>query len=312
MSGRSFKPETSRKGTPGKPGRHPVKDKRRAAKPARPPTNAQPGVRTPAKTAEFSPVDAERPARSRPQNSERSNPFSPESFTVEGLAAVAEYVRLRPSALVEVRAAARVKPEVEKLLLTNNVFLPVHERHGGGDDVSPVVARVALKAHPFDAFEKRILDRKSDLVLALDHITDPRNLGAIVRTAAFFGVREILVPERRQVLLTQAAVHTAQGGFALTDLICVVNLARYLRQLKDIGYWIIGTDMEGEPYREVAGIYEKSLLVMGAEETGLSRNVRELCDRIVAISAPHGGGLESLNVSVAAGIMLAEFAPKKR
>jgi 23S rRNA (guanosine2251-2'-O)-methyltransferase len=168
-----------------------------------------------------------------------------------------------------------------------------------------VFAKVVLSAVPAADWVGRIAKNPQSFILALDHVQDPRNLGAILRSAAFFGVRSILVPERRQVLLTQASVATAQGGFALCDLVCTVNLARTLRDLKDHGYWILGATMDGETIDRVAGQYEKTVLVLGAEDTGLSRGIEDTCDRKVAIRG--AGQLDSLNVSVAAGILLNAF-----
>ena len=95
--------------------------------------------------------------------------------------------------------------------------------------------------------------------------------------------------------------------FALCDLVTVVNLARTLEQLKEKGYWIVGTAMDGEPVERVtATSYDKVVLVLGNEESGLSQGIRKLCDRLASIPAP-GNTLESLNVSVAAGIFLYAF-----
>ena len=85
---------------------------------------------------------------------------------------------------------------------------------------------------------EKVFDQST--VLALDHVTDPRNLGAIVRTAAYYGIKYIILPKDRQVLLTPASVGTAQGGFALTNLVVVTNLARFLGVLKSKNYWVIG------------------------------------------------------------------------
>ncbi len=237
------------------------------------------------------------------------NPLTPQAFVVEGLAAVAEYVRFKPRALVEIRAKKDKRAEVEKLLKDHQVSVPLREIGPGEqkeEGAAPVFAKVNLKAMPLEAFEKRIEGRVKDLIVAVDHITDPRNLGAVVRSAAFFGVKEVIAPERRQVLFTQAAVNTAQGGFALCDLVTVVNLSRALSDLKDKGYWIIGTAMDGEPMTKVAGTYEKVVLVLGNEESGLSQGIRKQCDRLASIPAS-GATLESLNVSVAAGIFLYGF-----
>lgn len=258
--------------------------------------------------------------RPQPRMDKRS-PYTQQEYVVEGLSAVAEYLRFRPQALTQIACIDTSRREVEKLLAASGVDLPIrnlgkketgngeHFRSGSGhnEPLAPVQARVLIKALDAADLEARIDGRSRDIIVALDHITDPRNLGAIVRSAAYFGVREIIAPQRRQVLFTQASVATAQGGFALTDLVCVVNLARTLRSLKDAGYWIVGTAMDGEPLAQIKSVYDKVVLVFGAEDTGLSQNIRELCDRLAAI--PTGGGptLDSLNVSVAAGIFLHEF-----
>lgn len=263
----------------------------------------------PSKPGKKPPRQAEKTPH-RPRERESDSPFAERPFYVDGMAAVAEYVRFRPKALLDIRAAKSERASVEALLKQHGVVVPVVDRKPGepGDERdAPVAARVSLRALEPEAFFSRISGRTTDLILALDHVQDPRNLGAIVRSAAFFGVREVLAPERRQVLLTQASVATAQGGFAITDLVCVVNLARTLRELKDQGYWVIGTAMDGEPLTKLVGVYEKVVLVLGSEESGLSKGIRDHVDRLGAISSK-GPGLESLNVSVAAGIFLNALA----
>ncbi|MEZ4741983.1 MAG: TrmH family RNA methyltransferase [Bdellovibrionota bacterium] len=103
----------------------------------------------------------------------------------------------------------------------------------------------------------------------------------------------ILLPKDRQVKLTNASVATSQGGFSLVELFCVTNLVRSLKKLKEMDYWIIGADMGGEDYKDVAGFYDKTVLVLGSEGSGLSHIVRKSCDRIVAIGGREDG-LESL------------------
>jgi 23S rRNA (guanosine2251-2'-O)-methyltransferase len=240
-------------------------------------------------------------------------------FVVEGEAAVREYARHRPKAMVELLAtpaAMETARAVQREAQSRGTTVPVRERERDPADMcgkqSPLAARVKLVCLPQSDFEQRLESRERqaetrDLILALDHVQDPRNVGAVVRSAAFFGVREVLAPERRQALITGAAVSTAQGGFALLDLVAVVNLTRVLADLKERGYWIIGTAMDGEPLAKVAGEYQKVVLVLGGEESGLSRMARDACDRVVAI-AGREGGLDSLNVSVAAGIVLHAFA----
>lgn len=238
------------------------------------------------------------------------NSGSGDVFRVEGLAAVLEYLRHKPSAVRAVwcteSASREALPELQKFSVTPRKFVPSREDSQTGR-ASPVWAEVKLQALDPGEFAARIKERaelRQDLILALDHVVDPRNVGAIVRSAAFFGVREVLVPERRQALLANASVNTSQGGFALCDLAVVVNLGRVLEDLKEAGYWIIGADMAGDSIAEIkASDYGKVVLVMGSEESGMAAGIRAKCDRIVSIQG-RAGGLESLNVSVAAGILM--------
>ena len=148
-----------------------------------------------------------------------------------------------------------------------------------------------------------IVDSLSSLVLILDHITDTRNLGAIARTAAFLGVKHIIVPDKRQAPVNDTTFTTAQGAFAALDLIKVVNISRVLKTLQKEGYWVLGADMVGENIGVIKGIYDKVALVLGAEDKGISQQVRKQCDRMVKIDGADSS-IDSLNVSVAAGILM--------
>lgn len=245
------------------------------------------------------------------KESNRSNPLAPNTFVVEGKSSVLEYVRFRPDSVLEIFATPQATVDLSKELKTLNYAARVSDVEVLKDSLkvtSPVAAKISLKALELHAFEKRILSRKTDLVLVLDHLEDPRNLGAIVRSAGFFGVKEIIVPDRRQVFITQSAVATAQGGFSVVDLVVVPNIVRFTEKMKkDSGYWVIGADMEGEHFAKLSNEYEKVLLVMGSEGSGMSRMMREACDRVAMIPGKPGA-LESLNVSVAAGILLSAFS----
>ena len=195
-----------------------------------------------------------------------------------------------------------------EFVLDSKSAIAEFKRHKPGAIVSEGedVANVHLEPKDFVAFCEEAKERKSDLILALDHVTDPRNLGAIVRTAAFFGVREVIVPQDRQADLSQSAVATSMGGFALCDLVRVVNLNRAIEELKEIGYWVIGADVGGQKPAGLREKYEKLVLVLGAEEKGMSKTVRDKCDVLVGIDGK-GPSLQSLNVSVAAGILIAQL-----
>ena len=169
---------------------------------------------------------------------------------------------------------------------------------------APVWASIKVELLSEQDLASRIQHREDrDILVALDHITDPRNLGAIVRNAAFFGLREIIVPRNRQVLLTSSSIKTAQGGFSNTDLVVVTNLVRTLTHLKQKGYWIVGTAIEGVPLKEADLSFKKMVIVFGSEDNGLSLLVKKTCDVMVSISGAKNS-IQSLNVSVASGILM--------
>jgi 23S rRNA (guanosine2251-2'-O)-methyltransferase len=147
-------------------------------------------------------------------------------------------------------------------------------------------------------------DGSDTLVLVLDGITDPHNLGACLRSAAAAKVTAVIVPKDRAVGLTPVVRRASAGGADRVPLIAVTNLARTLRELKDAGVWITG--LAGDTETSVYGVDFKGpvALVLGSEGEGLRRLTRELCDFVAKIPMP--GTMESLNVSVATGVVLFE------
>lgn len=247
--------------------------------------------------------------RSNRPPASRTNELPGGVFLVEGSAAIKEYLRFRPQSVTQVFAKERQIPGLRKEFGEFDVkFTPVAEESSAEDRVlpgTPVWAHVKHIMLDSLQFEQYLDSKKNQplTILALDHISDPRNLGAIVRSAAFFGIKHVIVPERRQVLLTQSAVATAQGGFALCDLVVVVNLARTLEQLKQNNLWILGAAMDGETVDNLRGKFDRQVIVLGSEDKGISPNVLSKCDVKVAIKGA-SQSLDSLNVSVAAGILL--------
>lgn len=142
------------------------------------------------------------------------------------------------------------------------------------------------------------------LLLALDGIQDPRNLGACLRSAGAAGVQAVLLPKRNSAPLSPAALKTAAGVAEQLLIVAVVNLSRRLAWLKAQGAWIIGADGDAALRYFEADLTRDTVLVVGGEEKGLRRLTREHCDQVVSI--PMAPGVESLNVSVAAGILLFE------
>ena len=148
------------------------------------------------------------------------------------------------------------------------------------------------------------------LLVVLDGIEDPHNVGAIVRSADGAGAHGILRQARHAAALDGAAAKASAGAVAHVRVATVVNIARAIEELKDLGVWSVGFDAEAPDSYDVVDYTQPTALVLGAEGGGLRRLVRETCDRLVSI--PMRGSVESLNVSVAAGVALFEAARQRR
>ena len=148
------------------------------------------------------------------------------------------------------------------------------------------------------------------VVVALDGITDPRNLGAIVRSAAAFGARGVIIPARRSASMTAAAWKTSAGAAARLPIAMATNLNRALEQASKMGFTIVGLAGEGDtPVQGTPGIDGPLVIVVGSEDEGLARLVREHCDALISI--PIASAVESLNASVAAAIALYEVSQQR-
>lgn len=142
---------------------------------------------------------------------------------------------------------------------------------------------------------------EAPLLVILDGVTDPHNLGAIIRSAECAGAHGVIIPERRAVGLTPSAVKASAGAVEYLPVAKEVNLTRTIERLKKEGIWIYGAAMNGEDYRKV-NFSGAAAVVIGSEGEGMSRLVAESCDKIVSL--PMKGHIDSLNASVAAGILL--------
>ncbi|OBJ70596.1 23S rRNA (guanosine(2251)-2'-O)-methyltransferase RlmB [Mycobacterium sp. 1274756.6] len=165
-------------------------------------------------------------------------------------------------------------------------------------------------AHPDDLLEAADSDAQPALMVALDNISDPRNLGAIVRSVAAFGGHGVLIPQRRSAAVTAVAWRTSAGAAARLPVARAANLTRALVDWAGRGLQVIGLDAEGDTTVDELDGSGPLVLVVGSEGKGLSRLVREKCDQVVSI--PMAGATESLNASVAAGVVLAEIARQRR
>jgi len=174
------------------------------------------------------------------------------------------------------------------------------------------IAQVEIP-QPMDEYALQALVQRCarpPLLLVLDGVQDPRNLGACLRSADAAGVDAVIMPQRRAASLTAAAVKTASGAAASVPIAQVVNLARVLRWLKEQGVWVVGAAGNAPQSLWQADLAGPLALVLGGEGGGLRHLTRELCDQL--ISLPMAGVAESLNVSVATGVCLYEAQRQRR
>jgi 23S rRNA (guanosine2251-2'-O)-methyltransferase len=150
---------------------------------------------------------------------------------------------------------------------------------------------------------------KPRLLLILDGVTDPRNLGACLRSANGAGVQAVIFPQRHTAPVNDVVLKTAAGGAEALTLVAVTNLARCLERLKEAGIWLVGTDDAAETRWFQADLQGDVGIILGSEGEGMRRLTREACDWLVSI--PMAGAVSSLNVSVAAGILLYEVVRQR-
>jgi 23S rRNA (guanosine2251-2'-O)-methyltransferase len=169
-----------------------------------------------------------------------------------------------------------------------------------------VVQADPLPAIDLKAFLEDLADAPRIRLVVLDQASDPRNIGAVLRSAAAFGARAVIMQDRHAPDATAALAKAASGALESVPLVRVVNVARALRGLKEAGFWLIGLDGAADLPLAGAGPGGRVALVLGAEGGGLRRLTREACDALVRI--PIGPAVESLNLSTAAAIALYELA----
>jgi 23S rRNA (guanosine2251-2'-O)-methyltransferase len=208
----------------------------------------------------------------------------------------------------------------EAIALANNRGIPVGEvtrsevdRMCGGDVVHQGIA-LQVPEYKYIA-SSELLDRAlsqttTPLIVALDGITDPRNLGAIIRSAAAFGVNGIVLPQRRSVGVTASAWKTSAGAAARMPIAMVANLNQVIADYKKRGLFIVGLDGDGDVSLPDFKLSDSPLLlIVGSEGKGLSRLVSENCDQIVSI--PIGAKMESLNAGIAVSVALYKISSSR-
>jgi 23S rRNA (guanosine2251-2'-O)-methyltransferase len=238
-----------------------------------------------------------------------------DSETVTGRNSVLEALRAKiPASAFYIAQRVEMDDRVKEMLsIATHRNIPVLEvtrpeldRMAGFDGVHQ---GVALKvppyeyAHPQDLLEQ-ILDRgELPLLVALDGVTDPRNLGAIIRSTAAFGGQGVLIPQRRSAGVNSAAWKTSAGAAARTPVAIAANLTATLKDLKKQGVFVLGLDGDGDVMLPALELADRPVvIVVGSEGKGLSRLVTETCDQIVSI--PISGATESLNAGIAASVAL--------
>ncbi len=187
------------------------------------------------------------------------------------------------------------------------------DRLTGGAVHQGLAARVPAYeyAHADDLLDRAAEAGEPPLIVALDSVTDPRNLGAVVRSAAGFGAHGVLVPERRAAGMTASAWKTSAGAAARVPVAQTVNLVRQLKSYQEAGCMVVGLAADGEVALPDLDLADGPLvLVVGSEGDGLSRLVAQTCDQLVSI--PMVSALESLNAGVAAGVALYAVAQRRR
>jgi len=200
--------------------------------------------------------------------------------------------------------------ELIKLLQNNRVkytFVPEKFLNTKVDGLHQGIILDVDDVETYDFNYLKELNKENPIVVMLDHLEDPHNFGAIIRTCEALGIDAIIIPNDRTVNITGTVVKTSAGAIYNVPIIRVVNLNTCIKNLKDIGYWIFGTDMHGTDYRELD--YNMPVcLIIGNEGKGMSKTLKDNCDFITTI--PMTGKINSLNASVSAGIILSQIVTK--
>jgi 23S rRNA (guanosine2251-2'-O)-methyltransferase len=240
-----------------------------------------------------------------------------EPRVVFGFHAVLARLRADPSSVLEIfldetrnDARARDLASAAERAKVHLMRVPTKRLDGfyGGGRHQGVVARVELR-NAAESLDELLEGIEKPLLLVLDGVTDPHNLGACLRVANAAGAHAVIAPKDRAVGVTPTVSKVASGAAEATPYIMVTNLARALRDLKERNIWVVGADERAPKGLYEADLPESVAWVLGAEGEGMRRLTRESCDLLVKI--PMRGEVESLNVSVSAGICLYESARRR-
>lgn len=227
-----------------------------------------------------------------------------------GINAVNEIISIRPSSVttlfIEDDKGKRIQ-ELDQLAKQNNIEVVLQDSSFFQKNFSEMNHQsVAIICHKRleenENFLENLFEKKNLLLLILEHITDPHNVGACIRTAAAAGVDAIIVPKNRSCHLTPTVRKISSGGAELIPFVVVTNIVRTINKLQSEGVMVYGTDMKASKLHNEITYDDKSALIIGSEDKGLKRLTLENCDEIIKVNMP--GRIESLNASVSTGIML--------
>lgn len=193
--------------------------------------------------------------------------------------------------------------EILNKLKKQNIYIKYLEKYEMDKIIDGLHQGIILEVEDFEYNDIDEMIADNSLIVILDHIEDPHNFGAIIRTCEAAGVNGIIIPKNRSVEVNATVIKVSTGAIKNMKIAQVTNLNQTIEYLKKIGFWIVGTDMEGTNYYDI-DYKGKTAIVIGNEGNGMSRLVSENCDFIAKI--PMKGTTNSLNASVATGIVVFE------
>lgn len=193
--------------------------------------------------------------------------------------------------------------EILNKLKKQNIYIKYLEKYEMDKIIDGLHQGIILEVEDFEYNDIDEMIADNSLIVILDHIEDPHNFGAIIRTCETAGVNGIIIPKNRSVEVNATVIKVSTGAIKNMKIAQVTNLNQTIEYLKKIGFWIVGTDMEGTNYYDI-DYKGKTAIVIGNEGNGMSRLVSENCDFIAKI--PMKGTTNSLNASVATGIVVFE------
>lgn len=257
------------------------------------------------------------------KRSDSSKPRGEGSQTIYGLHAVRTMLQKHPERVTAVRMAERRDDprarEIEELARRQQIPVQRVDAHALKQQLGDVAHQgVVADIRPLPpwteddllaALQEPAQGAQAPLIVALDGVQDPHNLGACLRTADACGALAVIVPRDRAAQVTPVVRKVAVGAAETTPVVAVTNLVRTLKLLKDAGLWVIGADADGAKRAHEVDLEGGVVLVLGAEGAGLRHLTRQTCDWTVRL--PQLGAVESLNVSVAAGMLLYEVVRQR-